>query len=110
MTRYTSSDIEIHLSDITAGWMLDGSEDIEATNGAAGELVKQALRAAYPQYDVTVYTQQTQGHWFEAAGYPQDVDEEELRQIAEDAVPEDGAFVVLKTDAVADKAADKAEA
>lgn len=96
MTRYTSSDIEIHLSEMTEGMATDGC-DVDASNTRAGALIEAAIRAAYPQYDVTVYTQQSQFSWFDAAGYPDDVEPEELEQIAEAALGDtDGsAWIVL---------------
>lgn len=91
MTRYTSSDIEIHLSDLTSGMDANGVDVLES-NRKAADLVRQAIRQCYPQYDVTVYTQQTQGRWFDAAGYPNDVEPEVLEQVASDALGEDGSL------------------
>lgn len=84
-SRYTTAAIEIHLSDLTEGMDPTGL-DVAASNDKARDLVEEAVAAAYPQYNVSVFAMQTQGHAIEVVGWPNELDEEEIRQVAEDAL------------------------
>lgn len=102
MTRYTASPntIEVHLSDITEGMDTQGV-DVPASNAVAAVLVEEAVRALYPEHDVSVFTMQTQGRWFEAAAWPDDVDPELMEAAASNAVGEDGSLWMMQTVEVA---------
>lgn len=87
-TRYTGSDIEVHLGDLTTGMATDGL-DSALSNTRAGALVQAAIEQAYPQYRVSVVTRQDHGAWFQAVGYPDDVEPDALQRIAHVALGDD---------------------
>ena len=65
-SRYTSADIEVHLSDVTDGWETSQT-DTDATNARYQEMVEAALAEAYPEYSIAVYGDQLER---EVVGYP----------------------------------------
>jgi hypothetical protein len=86
MTRYTTtSGIEIHLRDLTDGMALEGV-DVKESNAKASDLIREAVERAYPQYAVSMFGNQTQFYAVEVAGYPNEVDPDEVKWIAEEAL------------------------
>ena len=98
-SRYTSSDIEIHMSRMTENMPTEGL-DVEASEAKAGQLVQEAIETAYPQYSVSVFTGQSQWGSVNVVGYPDDVEPEALEQIAEMALGDigEGRWYVLATE------------
>lgn len=90
-TRYTSSDIEIHLGNYCEG--LDtsaGPIDEHATQRRVEELVSEAVEQAFPGYSVSIYSERAYGADNTLAGWPDALESSEILDIVNNAVSLDG--------------------
>ena len=85
MTRYTGCDIEVHLCNVLEGMPLQRLDE-DASLAKASAVVEQALMDAYPDRTVHVHMQY---HTFgpdTIAGYPNDIEPEDIKAVVDEAL------------------------
>ena len=80
MSRYTSADIEVHLTNQLTG-MVTTDLDIDASLSNARQVVKEALAEAYRDYHVAVFMDSRTWGPDTVAACPEGIDEDEIMAI-----------------------------